>query len=80
MPRSGTTGVIASLVFFAIGAIMALAITDTISGVDLKQIGFIVMGISALGFVLSLGAFLMSERGREAAPADVEVRERRVIT
>ncbi len=43
-----------SLVLLAIGAICSFAVTDRIDGVDLVMIGYILMGVGALGIVLSL--------------------------
>jgi hypothetical protein len=38
----------------AVGAVLAFAIHVTASGVDLHTIGYILMGVGALGIVLSL--------------------------
>jgi hypothetical protein len=38
----------------AVGAVLAFAIHVTTSGVDLHTIGYILMGVGALGIVLSL--------------------------
>jgi hypothetical protein len=47
-------GIGASLFFIAVGAILAFAVTDSINGVDLVAVGWILMGIGALGAVLSM--------------------------
>ena len=38
----------------AVGAVLAFAIHVTTNGVDLHTIGYILMGVGALGIVLSL--------------------------
>ncbi|MEH3032674.1 MAG: DUF6458 family protein [Aeromicrobium erythreum] len=43
-----------SLALIAIGAILAFAVQDAISGVDLVMVGYICMAVGALGLVLGL--------------------------
>lgn len=43
-----------SIALLALGAILAFAVRDSISGVDLEQVGYILMGAGVLGIVLSL--------------------------
>lgn len=43
-----------SLVLMALGAILAFAVTDRINDVDLTTIGYILLGVGALGLVVSL--------------------------
>ena len=43
-----------SIFLIALGAILSFAVRDNISGVDLVQVGYILMGAGALGIVLSL--------------------------
>ncbi len=43
-----------SIFFLAIGAILAFAVTKTVSGVDLVTVGWILMGVGALGVLLSM--------------------------
>ena len=43
-----------SIFLIAVGAVLAFAIHVTTSGVDLHTIGYILMGVCALGIVLSL--------------------------
>ena len=57
----------------ALGAILAFAVTDRISGIDLTAVGYILMGASALGMVLSL--VLSNSRRRRATPLDPVVEE-----
>jgi ABC-type polysaccharide/polyol phosphate export permease len=59
--RTGLTGIVASLVFFAIGAVLHVAVT----GVNYPQIGLIVMVVSGVGFVLSLGGWAFSGRPKD---------------
>lgn len=43
-----------SLFLLAAGAILSFAVTDRIEGVDLTMVGYILMGVGALGVLLSL--------------------------
>jgi hypothetical protein len=56
----------ASLFMIAIGAILAFAVTDAINGVDLTMVGYILLGVGALGLLLSL--FLVGQRRRDVPP------------
>ncbi|MCU1456538.1 MAG: hypothetical protein JWL73_630 [Actinomycetia bacterium] len=47
-----TTGVSAFLI--AVGAILAFAVTKTVNGLDLVMVGWILMGVGALGLLLSI--------------------------
>ena len=47
--RTGT-----SLVMIALGAILAFAIRDTIDAIDLTMVGYILLGVGALGLVITL--------------------------
>jgi hypothetical protein len=51
-----------SIFLIAVGAVLAFAVQDAISGVDLVQVGYILMGAGALGIVLTL---IMSGQRRE---------------
>ena len=51
-----------SIFLIALGAVLAFAVQDAISGVDLVQVGYILMGAGALGIVLSL---IMSGQRRD---------------
>jgi hypothetical protein len=56
-----------SIVLLALGAILSFAVQDSISGVDLVVVGYILMAAGALGIVLSL--VLMGQRnGRQDLP------------
>ncbi len=50
---------VVSLVFLALGAILAFAIADSVEGADLVTIGYILMGVGVIGLIVSLaqGAF-----------------------
>lgn len=43
-----------SIVLLALGAILSFAVQDSINGVDLVVVGYILMAAGALGVVLSL--------------------------
>lgn len=43
-----------SLFLLAVGAILAFAVQDSISGVDLTTVGYILIAVGALGLVVSL--------------------------
>lgn len=43
-----------SIALLALGAILAFAVQDSLSGVDLVVVGYICMAAGALGIVLSL--------------------------
>lgn len=66
-------GIGTSIFLLAVGAILAFAVTDAISGVDLTVVGYILMAAGALGLVISM---LIANR----APRDrVVTRERDVL-
>lgn len=47
-----TTG--AGIFLLAVGAILSFAVTDRISGVDLRMIGYILMAAGAVGLLIGL--------------------------
>jgi hypothetical protein len=51
-----------SLFLFAVGAILAWAINWDPEGLDLEVVGYILMGVGIVGFIVSL--FLWSSRRR----------------
>lgn len=51
----------ASLFLLAAGAILAFAVTATVSGVDLVSVGYILMLVGAVGLVMSI---VLSNRSR----------------
>ena len=54
-----------SLILIAVGAILTFAVEATVSGVDLDAVGWILMIVGAVGFLLSL-AFWSSWGGPAA--------------
>ena len=67
-------GIGAGIFLIAIGGILAFAVQDRISGVDLTMVGYILMGAGALGVVL-----VMVLAGRSRGTATTRVEERRRI-
>ena len=66
-------GIGTSIFLLAVGAILAFAVTDAISGVDLTVVGYILMAAGALGLLISM---LVANR----APRErVVARERDVL-
>lgn len=57
-----------SIFLLAIGAILAFAVQDAISGVDLVAVGYILMAAGALGIVLSLVMTDAARRRRDDSP------------
>lgn len=59
-----------SIGLIALGAVLAFAVADRISGVDLVAVGYICMAAGALGIILSLVLNGQRERGarREELP------------
>jgi len=48
-----------SLFLIAVGAILAFAVSTTVSGIEVQTIGLILLGVGFLGILMSL-LFLMS--------------------
>lgn len=67
-------GIGVGIFFIAIGAILALAVDDTVSGVELAAVGWILVAAGALSILLDL--LLFAPRRRAVGGAVVE--ERRV--
>ncbi|WBQ08409.1 DUF6458 family protein [Kribbella sp. CA-293567] len=65
-------GIGAGIFLLALGGVLAFAVTDRISGVDLTMVGYILMGAGALGIALVL--LLNGQRGRTAQTTVVEER------
>ncbi len=59
-----------SIGLIALGAVLAFAVADRLSGVDLVAVGYICMAAGALGIILSLALNGQRERGarREELP------------
>ena len=64
-------GIGTSIFLLAVGAILAFAVTDSISGVDLTVVGYILMAAGALGLIIFM---LVMGRSRDRV-----VRERDVL-
>ena len=47
-------GLVISLILIAVGAILAFAVTNEPSGIDIDVVGWILMAVGLVGFVLSL--------------------------
>ncbi len=54
-----------SLFLMALGAILAFAVTDRINDVDLTQVGYILLGVGAIGLVVSM---IMASQHRDDRP------------
>ena len=54
-------GIGVSLVLIAVGAVLAFAVETSVRGLDLDVVGWILMGVGFVGFLLSL-TFLESFR------------------
>ena len=61
-----------AIALLALGAILAFAVQDRLSGVDLEVVGYICMAAGALGIVLSLVA--NGQRNRGARRGDLPPR------
>lgn len=69
-------GIGTSIFLLAVGAILAFAVNDTISGIELSTVGLILMGAGLLGLVLSMA--MMSRTRRTVVAREPVVRERDV--
>jgi hypothetical protein len=70
-----------SIFLIAVGAILAFAVNTTVQGLDLVVVGWILMGVGALGLILSL-AFWESWGGFGTArrrTTVVEERDRQIV-
>jgi hypothetical protein len=55
-------GIGIGIFLIAVGAILAFAVHETVSGIDLQTVGWILMVVGALGIVLFLAAFMPRRR------------------
>ena len=67
-----------SLFLIALGAILAFAVADNLSGVDLVAVGWILMAVGALGLILS-AIYWSSWGGFNRRRTTVVEREREII-
>lgn len=65
-------GIGAGIFLLALGGVLAFAVSDRISGIDLTMVGYILMGAGALGLALVL--MLNGQRGRGSQTTIVEER------
>ena len=81
-------GIGVSLFLIALGAILAFAVADNLSGVDLVAVGWILMAVGAVGALLSaifwstwggLGNRTTSTTVVEREPTRVITRERDIV-
>jgi hypothetical protein len=70
-------GIGVSLFLIAVGAILAFAVERAVDGLNIEVVGWILMGVGALGLVLSL--FFWSTWGGFNRRRQVVVDERREV-
>ncbi|HUR73633.1 MAG TPA: DUF6458 family protein [Sporichthya sp.] len=68
-------GIGVSIFLIAIGAVLALAVDDTINGIDVATLGWILVAVGVLGILLDL--LLLAPRRRAGGRGGM-VEERRV--
>jgi Domain of unknown function (DUF6458) len=64
-------GIGVGVFLLAVGGVLAFAVTDHISGVDLTMVGYILMGAGALGLAIAL---LMNSQRTHTSHTTVEER------
>lgn len=64
-------GIGASLAFIAVGAILAFATHFTVSGIDLRMIGWVLMGVGVVGLIITF-VYLRPRRARVAEVVEDE--------
>ncbi|WP_328995748.1 DUF6458 family protein [Kribbella sp. NBC_01245] len=62
-------GIGVGIFLLAVGGVLAFAVTDRISGVDLTMVGYILMGAGALGLAIAL---LMNSQRSHTSHTSVE--------
>jgi hypothetical protein len=67
-------GIGAGIFLIAVGGVLAFAVTDRISGVDLTMVGYILMGAGALGLILAV--IINGQRTRTSHTVVEERRDR----
>jgi hypothetical protein len=70
-------GIGVSLFLIALGAILAFAVDATVQGLDIATVGWILMVIGAVGFLLSL--VFWASWGGFGSRRETVVRERREV-
>ena len=72
-------GIGTSVLLIAVGAVLAFAVNATVQGLDIVTVGWILMGVGALGVLLSV-AFWDSWGGlRGRARTTVVERDREIV-
>ncbi|MFC0622639.1 DUF6458 family protein [Kribbella deserti] len=64
-------GIGVGIFLLAVGGVLAFAVSDRISGVDLTMVGYIMMGAGALGLAIAL---LMNSQRTHTSHTTVEER------
>jgi nitrate/nitrite transporter NarK len=69
-------GIGAGIFLLAVGGVLAFAVSDRISGIDLTMVGYIFMGAGALGLILAV--VINGQRSRTSHTVVEERRDRRL--
>ncbi|TWD82841.1 hypothetical protein FB561_3987 [Kribbella amoyensis] len=69
-------GIGAGIFLLAVGGILAFAVSDRISGIDLTVVGYILMGAGALGLILAV--VINGQRSRTSHTVVEERRDARL--
>ncbi|HWB65830.1 MAG TPA: DUF6458 family protein [Mycobacteriales bacterium] len=69
-------GIGVSVFLIAVGAVLAFAVNATVSGVDLVTIGAILMGVGALGLLVTLLIFAPRQRAARGEVVEHRVYDR----
>jgi hypothetical protein len=69
-------GIGAGIFLLAVGGVLAFAVSDRISGIDLTMVGYILMGAGALGLILAV--VINGQRSRTSHTVVEERRDRRL--
>jgi hypothetical protein len=64
-------GIGISLILIAVGAVLTFAVHATVSGLDINTVGWILMGVGFLGFLVAL-TFLDTFRDRRTVSRTVQ--------
>ena len=70
-------GIGASVFLLAVGAILGFAVEDTVRGVDISMIGFILMGAGVIGLFMT--TLIFGRRDTGVLAEERVVRDRTVI-
>jgi Flp pilus assembly protein protease CpaA len=64
-------GIGVSIFLIAVGAILAFAVTASVSGIELATVGWILMGVGAIGLLMTMMIFGRGDRAtRREEPRD----------